>query len=194
LSVKTTRGTRKAGGGRTVSKKDGFPKSSREKRVRAGTKAEGPSSDIAETRGLAMKKSKRGLRFQLQPGTRFLCRVVRKTLGLSQKEMSELMGVSKKTIESYEQRWRATPVNVERLALLYLGCFKLAEKNEKVQCWRMTKCPKPRREACVVYKVKRGDLCWMFGGAPPEEEDGQTDWRAKFERCMQCKVLRAIFE
>ena len=140
-----------------------------------------------------MKKSKRGLGLQLQPGTRFLCRVVRKSLDLSQKEMAEFLGVSKKTIESYEQQWRATPVNVERLALLYLGCFKLAEKGKKVQCWRMTDCPKERREACVVWKVKRGDLCWMFGGTMCGGEK-QTDWRAKFEQCTRCKVLREVFE
>ena len=168
-------------------------KAVKKKRVPQAAKGGRSSSDRGEMPRLMMKKSKRGLGLQLQPGTRFLCRVVRKSLGLSQKEMAELMGVSKKTMESYEQRWRATPVNVERLALLYLGCFKLAEKNEKIQCWRMTKCPKKRRDACVAYKIKRGDLCWMFGGTP-SEEDEQTDWRAKFERCMQCKVLRAIFE
>jgi len=142
---------------------------------------------------MAMEKSKRGLGLQLQPGTRFLCRVVRKSLDLSQKEMAEFLGVSKKTIESYEQQWRATPVNVERLALLYLGCFKLAEKGKKVQCWRMTDCPKERREACVVWKVKRGDLCWMFGGTMCGDKK-QTDWRAKFEQCTRCRVLRAVFE
>lgn len=137
------------------------------------------------------KKARNSLRFQ--PGTRFLCRVVRKSLGLTQKEMAELLGVSKKTIESYEQRWRATPVNVERLALLYLGCFRLAEKDRKVECWRMTKCPKQRREQCVAWQVKRGDLCWMFGGTMCQGTQG-NDWRAKFETCTRCKVLRAVFE
>lgn len=132
-------------------------------------------------------------RHGLLPGTRFLCKVVRGSLGLTQKEMAEFLGVSKKTVESYEQRWRATPVNVERLALLYLGCFKLAEKKGKIQCWRMTKCPKERREACVVYQVKRGDLCWLFGGSMGGGHK-QTDWRSKLERCTKCKVLRAVFE
>jgi DNA-binding XRE family transcriptional regulator len=129
----------------------------------------------------------------LQPGTRFLCKVVRKALGLTQKEMAEFLGVSKKTIESYEQRWRKTPVNVERLALLYLGCFKLAEKKGKIECWKMTNCPKDRREECVVWKTKRGDLCWMFGATMCGGRK-QDDWRAKFECCTQCKVLRAVFE
>jgi len=140
-----------------------------------------------------MKKSQRGLQYQLQPGTRFLCKVVRKSLDLSQKEMAEFLGVSKKTVESYEQRWRATPVNVERLALLYLGCFKLAEKGEKIECWEMTDCPQERRKECVVWKMKRGDLCWMFGGTMCGGEK-QTDWRSKFEGCMRCVVLRAVFE
>ena len=139
------------------------------------------------------EESKRGLAFQLQPGTRFLCRVVRKSLGLTQKEMAEFMGVSKKAIQSYEQRWRATPINVERLALLYLGCFKLAEKSEKIECWNVTNCPEKRREACIVWQVKRGDLCWLFsgtmcGGKKP------TEWRSKFEYCIQCDVLRAVFD
>lgn len=133
------------------------------------------------------------LDLELQPGTRFLCKVVRESLGLTQREMAELLGLSKKTIESYEQRWRKTPINVERMALLYLGCFKLAEKKGKIQCWRMTNCPRKRREACMVYQLKRGDLCWMFG---PTMCGGQrqNDWRAKLERCTQCKVLRAVFE
>ena len=149
------------------------------------------SSDGTPSKRSPAEKAKSSLRFQ--PGTRFLCRVVRKSLGLTQKEMAEVLGVSKKTIESYEQRWRATPVNVERLALLYLGCFRLAEKGKKVECWKMTKCPKERREQCVVWQVKRGDLCWMFGGTMCEGTQG-NDWRAKFETCTRCKVLRAVFE
>ena len=139
------------------------------------------------------EKSRTGLAFQLQPGTRFLCRVVRKSLGLTQKEMAEFMGVSKKAIESYEQRWRATPINVERLALLYLGCFKLAEKSEKVECWNVTNCPEKRREACIVWQVKRGDLCWLFCGTMCGGKK-QSEWRSKFEHCTQCDVLRAVFD
>ncbi len=146
-----------------------------------------PSSGTSESH-----KSKSG-NTPFQPGTRFLCKIVRKSLGLTQREMAEYLGVSKKTIESYEQRWRKTPVNVERLALLYLGCFKLAEKKTKIQCWRMTNCPPERRDACVVYRVKRGDLCWMFGG-PGSDEEPLEAWGDKLERCTRCKVLRAVLE
>ncbi len=139
------------------------------------------------------EESRGGLAIQIQPGTRFLCRVVRKSLGLTQKEMAEFMGVSKKAIESYEQRWRATPINVERLALLYLGCFKLAQKGEKVECWNVTNCPQERREACVAWQVKRGDLCWLFCGTMCGGKK-QTEWRAKFEHCARCDVLRAVFD
>jgi len=107
--------------------------------------------------------------------------------------MAEFLGVSKKAVESYEQRWRKAPASVERLALLYLGCFKLAEKRSKIVCWRMTNCPRQRRRACMAWQLKRGDLCWLFG---PTMCGGrkQDDWRAKLKRCAQCKVLRAVFE
>lgn len=160
--------------------------------VRRGQEKDSAESTSRPSRKSDTDKAKTG-NTPFGPGTRFLCKVVRKSLGLTQREMAEYLGVSKKTIESYEQRWRKTPINVERLALLYLGCFKLAQKDAKIECWRMTDCPKARRDACVVYQVKRGDLCWMFGGSGACDEASE-DWSVKLERCTRCKVLRAVLE
>ena len=57
---------------------------------------------------------------------------IRKKLAKTQKELSELLGVSLKAISSYEQGWRNIPPHVERQLL-----FLYSKKNvHSVQnCW-----------------------------------------------------------
>ncbi|MEW6200814.1 MAG: helix-turn-helix transcriptional regulator [bacterium] len=129
----------------------------------------------------------------LVPGTRFICKIVRQEMGMTQTEMASLLGVSKKAIQSYEQRWRSTPVNIERLALLYLGCLRLSLKGSNLQCWKETGCSRENREKCIAWKLKRGDICWMFTGTYCEGKK-EGNWKQKFNMCRKCPVLTRVFE
>ena len=47
-------------------------------------------------------------------------RSVREALSKSQSDLAVLLGVSVRAVQSYEQGWRHTPLDVQKLALLLL--------------------------------------------------------------------------
>ncbi|HUW42333.1 MAG TPA: helix-turn-helix transcriptional regulator [Rectinemataceae bacterium] len=89
---------------------------------------------------------------------------LRALLGRSQRELADILGVSLKTVESYEQGWRRVPANIERI--LYFLLFKLNEValEGEEPCWEATACPDSKREHCVAYLAKEGRFCWFFTG------------------------------
>jgi transcriptional regulator with XRE-family HTH domain len=89
---------------------------------------------------------------------------LRSSLGKSQRELAELLGLSLKAVESYEQGWRNVPAHVERL--LYFLLFKLNEDEMEAEepCWESKACPEASRAKCVAYVAKEGRFCWFFTG------------------------------
>ncbi len=89
---------------------------------------------------------------------------LRSSLGKSQRELAELLGVSLKAVESYEQGWRNVPAHVERL--LYFLLFKLNEDEIEAAepCWESKDCPEASRSKCVAFVAKEGRFCWFFTG------------------------------
>jgi hypothetical protein len=89
---------------------------------------------------------------------------LRSSLGKSQRELAELLGLSLKAIESYEQGWRRVPAHVERV--LYFLLFKLNEDAIEAEdpCWQSTACPDEQRDKCVAYVAREGSYCWFFTG------------------------------
>jgi transcriptional regulator with XRE-family HTH domain len=111
---------------------------------------------------------------------------LRASLGKSQRELAELLGLSLKAVESYEQGWRNVPAHVERL--LYFLLFKLNEDDLEAEdpCWKSKACPEDRRSKCVAYVAKEGRFCWFFTGrlcasAKSAEADGRG--------CYACDVF-----
>jgi transcriptional regulator with XRE-family HTH domain len=111
---------------------------------------------------------------------------LRGSLGKSQRELAELLGLSLKAVESYEQGWRNVPAHVERL--LYFLLFKLNEGEIEAEdpCWKSTGCPDERRSKCVAFVAKEGRFCWFFTGrlcasAASGEADSQS--------CYSCAVF-----
>lgn len=89
---------------------------------------------------------------------------LRASLGKSQRELAELLGLSLKAVESYEQGWRNVPAHVERL--LYFLLFKLNEDDIAAEdpCWESKACPEAARSKCVAFVAKEGRFCWFFTG------------------------------
>jgi transcriptional regulator with XRE-family HTH domain len=89
---------------------------------------------------------------------------LRASLGKSQRELAELLGLSLKAVESYEQGWRNVPAHVERL--LYFLLFKLNEDDLKSEdpCWKSKGCAPETRSKCVAFVAKEGRFCWFFTG------------------------------
>lgn len=114
---------------------------------------------------------------------------IRKTLGKTQKQLAELLGVSLKAVHSYEQGWRNIPVHIER-QLLFLVSRKQERSNELAPCWEILECPPERKVQCPAWEFHTGDLCWFINGTICEGIVHKK-WRDKMNMCRRCEVFMA---
>ena len=89
---------------------------------------------------------------------------IRKSLGRTQRQIARLLGISHKTVESYEQGFRNIPVNVERILYYLLFKLNMDRLNRKELCWDKKECPFETREQCIAWLAKEGFFCWFLTG------------------------------
>ena len=72
---------------------------------------------------------------------------IRQNLGKSQSEMAELLGISVRAIQSYEQGWRKPPPSVQKLAAFFLFLRWQKDNPRQLSCWKIQGLfpPEPRR-------------------------------------------------
>lgn len=116
----------------------------------------------------------------------------RKKLHKTQKQMSELLGVSIKAIHSYEQGWRKVPAHVERQVFFLLSRLRINDKPLK-PCWVVKKCPTQRKKNCPAWEYQAGKLCWFINGTICECQVKKT-WKDKMAVCKECEVLASLLE
>jgi DNA-binding XRE family transcriptional regulator len=112
----------------------------------------------------------------------------RKRLGLTQKQLAQLLIVSLKAVRSYEQGWRTIPDNVERQLLLLVSTSHTTGKSSRV-CWAVKKCPPERKSQCTAWKLNAGHLCWFINGTICEGVS-QTNWEEKMKICKKCEMFQ----
>lgn len=112
----------------------------------------------------------------------------RTKLDKTQKEMSQLLGVSVKAIYSYEQGWRSVPTHVERQMFFLLSRKRGERKDLPKQCWVVKKCPPKRRKECPAYEYNAGRFCWLVNGTICECKALKT-WKDKMKICRACEVM-----
>jgi DNA-binding XRE family transcriptional regulator len=115
---------------------------------------------------------------------------VRAKLSKTQKEMSQLLGVSVKAIYSYEQGWRSIPTHVER-QVFFLLSRKRGGPNLTQTCWKIKKCPPKRRKQCPAYEYNAGKFCWLVNGTICECK-AQKNWKEKMKICRECEVMKHL--
>lgn len=116
--------------------------------------------------------------------------LLRKTLGKTQKELAELLGISIKTLHSYEQGWRQIPAHAERQILFLLSRTR-ERQNEIKPCWIVKSCPPKRRKACPAWEFQAGKLCWFINGTICECS-AQRSWKKKMAICNTCEVMKSF--
>lgn len=114
--------------------------------------------------------------------------VIRYHLGKSQLQLSRLLGVSLKAVQSFEQGWRNIPVHIERQMLFILALKKNTMKKVK-PCWRELGCSKESRENCPAWELKAGHFCWSISGTICHGKV-QKDWKSKMKICRRCEVFK----
>ena len=121
---------------------------------------------------------------------------IRKKLNKTQKEMAALLGISKKTVESYEQGLRKIPPNSERI--LYYLLFKLnmdkLSENGKELCWDKKDCPPHLRENCLAWIAKEGFFCWFITGKICPAEKQLSHNSKSTGTCFNCSFFKDNLE
>lgn len=116
---------------------------------------------------------------------------IRRRLGKTQEEMAQLLGISSKAIQSFEQGRRRVPVYVERQALFLLA-KETSHNRGTTPCWVSLNCPIERRRHCPAWEFQSGDLCWFINGTICHGEVQQS-WNEKMKLCRQCEVFSSMF-
>ena len=115
---------------------------------------------------------------------------IRRYLNRTQSQLAQLLCVSPKAVQSFEQGWRHVPVHVERQLLVLLS-LKTIGDNDVSPCWEMLNCPQAWREKCIVWEYKARYFCWFFNGTYCQGQF-QGSWEEKIKLCRQCAVFRAV--
>src|SRR4030042_4563554 len=116
---------------------------------------------------------------------------IRLYLGKTQGQMAQLLGVSPKAVQSFEQGWRKVPTHIERQVLCLLAMKKAPPKKAKL-CWETEKCPLETRRNCPAWEFRAGHLCWFINGTICNGEI-QESWQKKMKICRQCVVFQTTF-
>jgi DNA-binding XRE family transcriptional regulator len=111
-------------------------------------------------------------------------------LGKTQSQMAQVLGISLKAIQSFEQGWRNIPVHIERQILFLLGLKKSPHQKNR-PCWVIQGCPMEIKQNCPAWEFRVGHLCWFINGTICQGRV-QTNWGKKMKICRQCKVFRAM--
>lgn len=113
---------------------------------------------------------------------------VRQRLQKTQKAMSQVLGISVRAVQSFEQGWRKVPIHVER-QMLFLSAVKKGFDN-MVPCWEMRGCSLQVREVCPAWEFRVGRLCWFINGTLCQGK-AQRSWAQKIRICRKCRVFAA---
>lgn len=113
---------------------------------------------------------------------------VRHRLARTQTEMANLLGISPKAIQSFEQGWRKIPVHVER-QILFLLAKQRSKGKKNLPCWEIKKCLPSIRQECPAWEFQSGDLCWFINGTICQSVVHQS-WAKKMKTCRRCEVFQ----
>jgi len=118
-------------------------------------------------------------------------REIRLELGLSQGDLAALLGVSKRAVQSYEQKWRRPSEMVERALMLVLLARRNGAEFSAKRCWEHKECLPEIRSRCAAYVSRQGHLCWFLTGTLCEGQTMKT-WKAKWAQCIECDFCHSL--
>ena len=118
-------------------------------------------------------------------------KIVRRELKLSQSALSDLLGVSPRAVQSWEQGWRNPSSVMLRSLLLLLLASRLGNRFGSFLCWDIAECSESDRERCLAYKSGQGHLCWFLTGTVCRGQRLRS-WSRKIAVCRDCAFFRRL--
>ncbi len=116
---------------------------------------------------------------------------IREHLGKSQAQMAQLLDISRRAVQSFEQKWRKVPALIER-QMLFLLYMKIAPTKKIKSCWQEKKCDIKTKMKCPAWEFQAGHICWFINGTVCSGQV-QENWNKKMQLCRQCEVFRSLF-
>ncbi|MDH3347874.1 MAG: helix-turn-helix domain-containing protein [Desulfobulbaceae bacterium] len=116
--------------------------------------------------------------------------IARAKLGKTQKDLAELLGISLKAVQSYEQGWRSVPLHVERQIYFLVINQRGNGSKKRKDCWVRKKCSV--KKECPAWEFQAGHLCWFLNGTMCDCASVKN-WKNKMEICRSCEVLASLF-
>lgn len=114
----------------------------------------------------------------------------RKRLGKTQKQLAELLGMSLKTVHSYEQGWRTIPSHIER-QIYFLLINQRTRNKQLTPCWEIKACED--KEQCPAWEFQSGHLCWFLCGTLCDCTNSASN-RKKLSICKTCAIFTQLLE
>ncbi|MCL2457264.1 MAG: helix-turn-helix transcriptional regulator [Desulfobulbus sp.] len=115
---------------------------------------------------------------------------LRVKLGKTQKALAELLGVSLKAVQSYEQGWRSIPFHVERQLYFLAANQQNSGQPSRKDCWAIKRCV--HKKECSAWEFQAGRCCWFHGSTRGAGAIAK-DWKEKMTICRKCEVLASLF-
>jgi hypothetical protein len=117
-------------------------------------------------------------------------RSIRRLIGKSQSQMAQLLSISTRAVQSYEQGWRGAPPSVQKDAMLQLYLHRRQEVGPSRPCWQACACTPEERAQCPAWMLQEGQLCWLTTGNRFRGMTGPSTWTAKFAHCRDCPAMK----
>lgn len=114
---------------------------------------------------------------------------IRMLLGRTQRELADVLGLSSKAVQSYEQGWRVVPARVLIQLLLLVALYR-KQTGDTVPCWEVRRCDPKLRHHCASYTSGHGQFCWFIGDKKCKPENGVTG--DDIIPCMKCSVVTRL--
>jgi DNA-binding XRE family transcriptional regulator len=115
-----------------------------------------------------------------------LVKSIRRKLGMTQARLAEVMGVSAKAVQSYEQGWRNVPTPIASQLLVLLAIHRHREEAAR-PCWEVAGCSITSRRGCPSHRVSRGQFCWLVSGGMCGRGGNPSG-----KHCLDCAVVRRL--
>ena len=114
---------------------------------------------------------------------------IRRLLGKTQNQMSRILSISPKAVQSFEQGWRDIPSHIAREMLL-LGYLKQNPARNIKPCWEVKNCTEEVKKDCLIWDLQIKQFCWNFNGLSCQGET-HGDWESKIQVCRDCEVFKS---
>jgi hypothetical protein len=117
---------------------------------------------------------------------------IRHYLGKTQNQIAQVLSVSLKAIQSYEEGWRKIPSHAERQLVFLLFLQKSRDKGQ-APCWEVKQCPAEWKAKCAAWEYNAGTHCWFVNGTYCRGEY-QRNWEQKIALCRECEIFQPIMQ